>query len=180
MFFNKSAFAVAAIVYSATAGPLVSSLFELRIDAPPAPLRARITFTDGGAVNDASPVNTCDSASLTPAVDNLIEFANDIQASVGTFDQDKDKCVSIPHLSPPRWSSCPSKLRVPRPGQEGPPGDHLRPRAPVDIYSSYVSNGTQSKLMNKSKFDLARLPALPLTADASSKPGEAGEAKEMA
>ncbi|KAJ6461804.1 hypothetical protein C8R45DRAFT_1028015 [Mycena sanguinolenta] len=68
MFFNKSAFVVAAIVYSAAA----------------APLRARITFTDGGAANDASPVNTCDSASLTPAIDNLIEFANDIQASGGT------------------------------------------------------------------------------------------------
>ncbi|KAF7372801.1 hypothetical protein MSAN_00485900 [Mycena sanguinolenta] len=72
MFFNKSAFLVAAIVYSAAA----------------APLRARITSTDGGAANDVSPVNTCDSASLTPAIDNLIEFANDIQASEGSFDQD--------------------------------------------------------------------------------------------
>ncbi|KAJ6521990.1 hypothetical protein B0H19DRAFT_1244520 [Mycena capillaripes] len=79
MFFNKSAFVVAAIVYSAAA----------------APLRARITFTDGGAANDVSPVNTCDSASLTPAIDNLIEFANDIQTgAAGTdnfvfFDQGK-------------------------------------------------------------------------------------------
>ncbi|KAJ7804083.1 hypothetical protein B0H14DRAFT_2885900 [Mycena olivaceomarginata] len=72
MFFNKSAFVVAAIVYSAAA----------------APLRARITSTDGGAANDVSPVNTCDSASLTPAIDNLIEFANDIQASAGAFNQD--------------------------------------------------------------------------------------------
>ena len=93
MFFNKSAFVVAAIVYSAAAGPLVSFLFELHIDAPPAPLRARITFTDGGAANDASPVNTCDSASLTPAINNLIEFANDIQVSGNS-----DKCISIPHL----------------------------------------------------------------------------------
>ncbi|KAJ6564660.1 hypothetical protein B0H19DRAFT_1068184 [Mycena capillaripes] len=93
MFFNKSAFVVAAIVYSAAAGPLVYSLFELQIDTPPAPLRARITSTDGGAANDVSPVNTCDSASLTPAIDNLIEFANDIQASGNDnfvfFDQGK-------------------------------------------------------------------------------------------
>ncbi|KAJ6451166.1 hypothetical protein C8R45DRAFT_1042392 [Mycena sanguinolenta] len=78
MFFNKSAFVVAAIVYSAAA----------------APIRARITFTDGGAANIVSPVNTCDSASLTPAIDNLIEFANDIQASGNSdnfffFDQGK-------------------------------------------------------------------------------------------
>ncbi|KAJ7808584.1 hypothetical protein B0H14DRAFT_3482165 [Mycena olivaceomarginata] len=88
MFFNKSAFVIAAIVYSAAAGLFVSSLFELQIDAPPAPLRARITSTDGGAANDVSPVNTCDSASLMPAIDNLIEFANDIQASAGAFNED--------------------------------------------------------------------------------------------
>ncbi|KAF7350190.1 hypothetical protein MVEN_01321900 [Mycena venus] len=70
MFLNKSAFVVAAIVYSAAA----------------APLRARITFTDGGAENIASPVKTCDSASLTPAIDNLIEFANDIQTGAAGAD----------------------------------------------------------------------------------------------
>ncbi|KAJ7720225.1 hypothetical protein B0H14DRAFT_3009083, partial [Mycena olivaceomarginata] len=79
MFFNKCAFVIAAIVYSAAA----------------APLRARITSTDGGAANDVSPVNTCDSVSLTPAIDNLIEFANDIQASAGAFNEDKDAKTAL-------------------------------------------------------------------------------------
>jgi hypothetical protein len=45
-------------------------------------------------------VNTCDSASLTPAIDNLIEFANDTQASAGAFNE--DKCVSQSRISHPR------------------------------------------------------------------------------
>jgi hypothetical protein len=86
-------------VYSAAAGLFFSSLFELQIYVLPAPLRACITSTDGGATNDVSPVNTCDSALLTPAIDNLIEFANNIQASAGAFNE--DKCVSQSHISHP-------------------------------------------------------------------------------